>query len=423
MNRNQLFVSTLLVGMAAQINLAYAKGTGAGSPAKRAATSSQAHVTGGSGVGRTSNKATPKNFHSLTTDTTEKSHLERPGKNDREGDRQPHRENHTDHLFKGERAERGEHREREERVERERFERERGERTEHRYEERHYAYRGHEFDHRTYRVHGVEYHRFYQPYYYRGISFHVYAPGLYYAPAFYGWAYNPWAAPVEFEWGWAASPWYSYYGGWFRPYRVYASPSLWLTDYLVAQTLEAAYEARLHGATAARVDYVSTPMTPEVKQAIAEEVRRQIALENFEARNIGVNPPDPGSSGIARMLSDHTSHVFVVDAALAVASGSGTCSLSEGDVIQLADPTGPNATVANLVVLASKGNDCRKGAGVTIGLADLQEMQNHMRATIDQGLSELRSKQGQGLPAAPPSAIKPPAQAEYATIAPPADPK
>ena len=38
-------------------------------------------------------------------------------------------------------------------------------------------------------------------------------------------------------------------------------------------------------------------------------------------------------------------------------------------------------------------------------LTDLQEMQNHMRETIDQGLQELQAKQGTGgLPAAPPSA-------------------
>jgi hypothetical protein len=50
----------------------------------------------------------------------------------------------------------------------------------------------------------------------------------------------------------------------------------------------------------------------------------------------------------------------------------------------------------------------------------LQEMQNHMRETIDQGLQDLQAKQGKGgLPAAPPSAQAPPAQAQYASAAPP----
>jgi len=298
----------------------------------------------------------------------------------------------------------------------------------HGYIQRSYSYHGHEFAHRTYYEHGVAYTRVYQPYYYRGIAFHVYAPGFYYAPAFYGWAYGPWAAPVAWEWGWAVHPWYRYYGPWFRPYPIYTSPSLWLTDYLVAQTLEAAYEERAAAAAASRrallaADFASTPMTLEVKQAIAEEVRRQLALENAEARAGIQNPPDPGSSGLARMLNDRTSHVFVVATGLEVMSSIGACALTEGDVIQLNGPAAPNAVTANLLVLANKGNDCRKGSLVTVGLADLQEMQNHMRETIDRGLRELHSKQGKGgLPAAPPAATKAPVQTEFAAIAPPPDP-
>jgi hypothetical protein len=35
------------------------------------------------------------------------------------------------------------------------------------------------------------------------------------------------------------APWYSYYG--FTPYLLYAGPAFWLTDYLVAANLQAAY--------------------------------------------------------------------------------------------------------------------------------------------------------------------------------------
>jgi hypothetical protein len=53
----------------------------------------------------------------------------------------------------------------------------------------------------------------------------------------------------------------------------------------------------------------------------------------------------------------------------------------------------------------------------------LQEMQNHMRETIDQGLQDLKEKQGKGgLPQAPPSAQSTPAPAQYAAVAPPPDP-
>ena len=62
-------------------------------------------------------------------------------------------------------------------------------------------------------------------------------------------------------------------------------------------------------------------------------------------------------------------------------------------------------------------------ATVQVSLTDLQEMQNHMRETIDQGLQDLQSKQGTGgLPAAPPSAQAKPVAAAYAAVAPPPDP-
>ena len=45
--------------------------------------------------------------------------------------------------------------------------------------------------------------------------------------------------------------------------------------------------------------------------------------------------------------------------------------------------------------MASKGGkECRKGDTVSVALADLQDMQNHMRETIDQGMQELQAKQG-----------------------------
>jgi hypothetical protein len=58
-----------------------------------------------------------------------------------------------------------------------------------------------------------------------------------------------------------------------------------------------------------------------------------------------------------------------------------------------------------------------------VQLTDLQEMQNHMRENIDQGLQDLQAKQGTGgIPALPPSAQSQPAPAQYAAVAPPPDP-
>jgi hypothetical protein len=173
-----------------------------------------------------------------------------------------------------------------------------------------YRYRGVEYVHRTYYYNGRVYGGFYRPYAYGGVPLNVYAPGFYYAPAFYGWAYNPWLAPVAYPWGWAGNPWYGYYGAYFTPYPIYASPALWLTDYYVAQTLQAAYAERAAELTNAQAQFPA-PLTPDVKSAIAEEVRSQIALENSEAAAGAQAMPEPGSSGIARMLADNSMPVFV----------------------------------------------------------------------------------------------------------------
>ena len=267
--------------------------------------------------------------------------------------------------------------------------------------ERGYNYHGHDFARRSYYYHGREYDRYYRGYGYRGMYLNVYAPGYYYPPAFYGWAYNPWAAPITFGWGWAGNPWYGFYGGYFAPYPVYPSAAFWLTDYIISQNLQAAYAAHQEAGEAAAAPAAGGPpaLTPEVKQMISDEVRSQLALENQEAaQSAKQQDVDPGSSGIARMLADGRPHVFVAGGSLDVTDSSGQeCALSDGDALQMQTPPPQDATTADLLVLASKGGqECAKSSTVTIQLTDLQEMQNHMRETIDQGLQDLKDKQGNG---------------------------
>ena len=423
--------------------------------------------------------------------------------------------------------------------------------------ERGYNYHGHEYGRRAYYDHGREYNRYYRGYGYRGLSLNVYAPGYYYGAGFYGWAYNPWASPIAYGWGWGGSPWLGFYGGYFTPWAVYPSASFWLTDYLIANSLQAAYEAHgeiggggggqvnvianqawtdagipvVQGQTysitsAGMVSYhdgdpsmISGPdgrpidicppgsnyhngfpaptlpcvamlgkigpggapffvghrktfvapadgelflgindpilfdnsgtwaatvtgpagggdapqqasgspaLTEDVKQQIAAEVKAQLALENQEATQTAANQDvDAGSSSIARLLADGHPHVFVVGDGLDLTDSTGAeCAVSEGDALALRTPPPSDATAANLVVLASKGGkECRSGGTVSVNLTDLQEMQNHLRETIDSGLKELQSKQGQGgLPPAPASAKAPPTQSPYAAVAPPPDP-
>jgi hypothetical protein len=259
----------------------------------------------------------------------------------------------------------------------------------------------------------------------------MYTPGFYFAPAYYGWAYNPWAAPIAYPvaaWGWGRAPWFGFYGGYFTPYPVYPSASVWLTDYLISNTLAAAYQANAAAnaqAAAAAQAPGMVALTPQVKDMIAAEVQRQLAIENAEAAAQAQANPNPAVSGVQRMLSDNISHVFVAGRELDVVDSTGTeCAVSDGDVLQLAPaPLAPDATTATLVVLTTKGGvECKKGAAVAVNIADLQDMQNHMRETIAQGMGDLKTKAGQnGLPALPASANAATTKAAFTADAPPPD--
>lgn len=277
------------------------------------------------------------------------------------------------------------------------------------YVQRGYTHNGHDYARRTYYFDGRAYDRYYRGYPYRGVYMEVYAPARYYPVGFYGWAVSPWHQPVVYPWGWMGSPWYGYYGAYFTPYAMYPTASLWLTDYMISTDLGDAYQAQQEGETQG-LDQQDTagiaPLTPAVKQMIADEVKDQLVQERSEAQQNGQNQ-DPDPRGIAGLFSDGRVHVFVAGGSLDVVDAAGTgCAISDGDALELATPPPVSATSATLVVLSSKGGqECPKSDTVTIALTDLQDMQNHMRETIDQGLQELQSKQGSGgLPSTPPSA-------------------
>jgi hypothetical protein len=62
--------------------------------------------------------------------------------------------------------------------------------------------------------------------------------------------------------------------------------------------------------------------------------------------------------------------------------------ITEGDVVQILSAVDAASETASAIVLSSKGGtECALSARVDIEVSDLQEMQNHMRAIIDQGLA------------------------------------
>ena len=94
---------------------------------------------------------------------------------------------------------------------------------------------------RTYVVNGRSYARVYRGAYYHGFVFYHYVPAFIFAPNFYGWVYRPWGFRIAFNWGWG--PWFGWYRYYFAPYPYYLDASMWLTDYVISQQLNSAYDA------------------------------------------------------------------------------------------------------------------------------------------------------------------------------------
>src|SRR5579862_4083496 len=78
----------------------------------------------------------------------------------------------------------------------------------------------------------------------RAFSYETFVPAVRYPAVYYSWALAAWPHPVTYAWGWRAQPWYPMYGFAFTPYPVYSSPDLWMTDYIIAQSMQTAYTAQ-----------------------------------------------------------------------------------------------------------------------------------------------------------------------------------
>src|SRR6266478_4127809 len=302
-----------------------------------------------------------------------------------------------------------------------------------------YSHGGNTYVQRTYYVGGQSYAYGYRSYYYGGYPYYGYAPSYYYGPAYYGWAYNPWPAPVTYGWGWGAQPWYGYYGPYFSPYPVYPTAAFWLTDYLIAANLQAAYAAQaaaesgevqpqqlgppsadeiaslwttdpliaenlgaaygpyMLGAAAAKGN--ATQLSPGVKQAIADEMKQEIAAEQAAAK--GTQKAASGDEVPAAL--DPKIRIFVVSSNLDATTSDGVeCGLTPGDVISRTDDTPDDDHMVDATVKSSKKDDCALGVSVGVDTSDLQEMHNQLRIQMDAGLKTLAEKQGKdGIPAAP----------------------
>ena len=293
------------------------------------------------------------------------------------------------------------------------------------YVQRAYVVRGgHSYYSRTYYYHGVYRTGVYRGYYYGGRPYYGYYPAYYYHPVYYGWAYNPWPAPVYYGWGWGGAPWYGYYGPYYAPYPVYPSAAFWLTDFMIAASLQAAYEAQANawlGPDASSNTLVASLMpipaadsennaklSPEVKNALAEEVKIVLAQEKEDASKPQSNASggrQPTISNEAPPSLDPNFKTFMVSSDTSLEADSGECALSQGDVIQRTTDTPDDDGNVNVKVVAATKSDCAIGTEGPFATDDLQEMYNSFRESLKDGMGELAKKNGSGgLPKAPDTA-------------------
>jgi hypothetical protein len=162
-------------------------------------------------------------------------------------------------------------------------------------------------------------------------------------------------------------------------------------------------------------------LSPEVKQAIADEVKAQLAAEREDSAHpaAAVTASNTGQSNgggaVAPTSEDqlpaaldpkHTT--FVVSATLNEPTDDGTeCALSGGDVVTRIQNTPDADNNVRVLVSSSQKGDCSSGSQVTVAVQDLQDMYNDFHAKMDDGLGKMADNQGKnGMPKGPASAKK-----------------
>lgn len=206
-----------------------------------------------------------------------------------------------------------------------------------------------------------------------------------------------------------------------------------MTDYVISQNLQAAYaaqaEANANANAGAQTQDANADggqsgggavaLTPEVKQAIADEVKAQLAAEQAAAAAQPAAAAAPAAAAPAAASNstadatpppeetpaalDPKYRTFIVSDVLNETGPDGQdCSLSSGDVVTRIEDTPDANKSVKVLVSASQKSDCPSGAQIAIAVDDLQEMHNHFREQLDTGLKTLADNQGKnGLPPAP----------------------
>jgi hypothetical protein len=142
-------------------------------------------------------------------------------------------------------------------------------------------------------------------------------------------------------------------------------------------------------------------MTKEIKDALSEEIKNQIAAEKTAAAS-----KDKTDSDSVPAALDPNIRYFVVanNEDLTDADGN-ECSLTGGDVVYRTSETPDDDHMVDTTVKASRKDECAIGATVGVSTDDLMDMYNNLRQNMADGMKELAAKNGKnGLPKSPDTA-------------------
>jgi hypothetical protein len=267
-------------------------------------------------------------------------------------------------------------------------------------------------------------------------GYETFVPGVRYPAVYYNWALAPWPRPIAYTWGWRVQPWYPMYGVLFVPYPVYTSPDQWMTDYMIAQSMQGAYAAQNSapapqpapeqpaGAPAQDPELASPPpqpgdtslvpqsgdaspapaapppaITPQVKA----ELNSQIKVQLQEQQAAAATPATLRTPNTPPALRPN--HVFFeVVQPLTVATAHGHCSLSANDYLKRTGGMSNDDWMIPVVVELSRPSDCPEGLQTRIGLNDLNAMENEQEARVLEAMQAASKSMG---PNGPPSGVHP----------------
>jgi hypothetical protein len=277
----------------------------------------------------------------------------------------------------------------------------------------------------------------------REFAYQAFVPAVRYPGVYYAWALAAWPRPVVYTWGWRVQPWYPMYGSLFTPYPVYASPDLWMTDYILAQSMQTAYQAQSVAPASALAPQdtpaapgpdssVTVPaaqpsdaslapqpsdappasqasatpsapvvMPPAITPQVKAQLNAQIKVRLQEQQAAAATPATLTTQSIPPALRPN--HVFFqVVQPLDVASGAANrhCTLSADDYIKRTGGMSQDDWMIPVVVELSGPSDCPEGLQTRIGLNDLNAMENEQEAQVLQAMQAASKSMG---PNGPPS--------------------